>query len=793
MARTSPLPLRLRPGIEILRTGPDKFALLDAPTNRHFLLEAHERFLLHLLGRHDSLDAVVAEYQTRFGDGLGRRQVREFVEQLTRLDLLEDGPEPPPAPAPAPIPAAPTPPATARPAPPRPAPEAPPAQAPPPRRDPKAALNRRFDLLAVLFGWLLHPAWIAPTLALATIAVNLIARHWDRVVEDLRSPLDRFATEQLLALSMIQTFVFMNLPRAVVVGVACRRFGGRVRSFRPALTDWLTLTFECDTGDSFAWMSGRGRWTLLTADLWFQVALGSLTTIAWFLARPGSGMAVFFLYLVPPVVCSLAFNSIIFFKFYGYWILCYALDDPRLRERALAEVGAWLRFRTSPEALTRRERYWLRAYGLGYYGFRLAFDGALLAFGACYLTLRYQGFGAALFLALATYFYRDSLGRAIMGIPGLARLLRAGGVWWVRWPLRAGLVYGLYLVAMIPYRFEVVGECRTIPVEQYGVRAPLNDEVEAIRVVEGQHVEPGAVVATLVGRKARTDVLTTRSELDRARAQLELLQNGRREEDIKIASEMLEIARNRLELEKSQASRAQQLYRQKTLSYADLEKALTQYDDAQEKYLSARERLSKLTDGYREEQIRAAQAEVRRLEDLLRYNEELLDLAELKTPIRGRVVLPYMPERQGQATKPGDLLTVIQDVSRLRIEVAADEAAALEVRPGMAVNVRLYGNYGRLLTGRVATLAPTAEIASRFGNGAFRTDSEVYSEQIVNSRNRASGNHVRIVVDLDDYPPDLLPDMYGYARISVRDDVFWHALARPFVRFLRTEVWSWLP
>jgi hypothetical protein len=128
------------------------------------------------------------------------------------------------------------------------------------------------------------------------------------------------------------------------------------------------------------------------------------------------------------------------------------------------------------------------------------------------------------------------------------------------------------------------------------------------------------------------------------------------------------------------------------------------------------------------------------------------------------------------------------------IEVASDDAAALEVKDGMEVHVRLYGMYGREMTGKVVRIAVTGESNDKFGNPLFRTDTETFQERNLNSRTRNGNYDVRVYVELDDYPPDLTTEMYGFARIVVnRDDVFWRALARPFVRYIRTEVWAWLP
>src|SRR5262249_41044293 len=111
------------------------------------------------------------------------------------------------------------------------------------------------------------------------------------------------------------------------------------------------------------------------------------------------------------------------------------------------------------------------------------------------------------------------------------------------------------------------------------------------------------------------------------------------------------------------------------------------------------------------------------------------------------------------------------------------------------VHVRLYGLHGELLTGRVLGVASAAEQERGIGTSAVRTDPEMYQEKMTNNRPRLSGStYLRVLVGLGEDPPRLRPGHVGHARILVNEkDVLWRALVRPVARFLRTEVWSWLP
>jgi multidrug resistance efflux pump len=373
-------------------------------------------------------------------------------------------------------------------------------------------------------------------------------------------------------------------------------------------------------------------------------------------------------------------------------------------------------------------------------------------------------------------------------------VVRGGGPWWLRWPLRIAGLSGLLALGFIRYNYEIAGECRLIPVAQYGIRSQLTDELVQLQVTEGDYVEAGAVIATLSARTTGSDYRMTQHDLEMAQAELDLLRNGPRKEDIAIASDTVEIRRNQLKLADIELNRNTSLFNRGMVSVAQMQKVREDRDNAELNLLAARQELSKLQVGYREEAIRAADAKVKRLEEKLKLDEQMLKLTELKTPIAGRVVTPHLDGRRGLQTKGGDLVAVIQDTSSLWVEVAADECAAVDVRKGMPAKVRLYGlDSGRLLTGHVRGIALNAESDSKFAVDAIRSDREVDNEQFSTSGNK-NDQRVRVYVEFDEYPPGLVPGMDGYCRIiSNRNDLFWRALARPIVRFLRTEVWYWLP
>jgi hypothetical protein len=175
----------------------------------------------------------------------------------------------------------------------------------------------------------------------------------------------------------------------------------------------------------------------------------------------------------------------------------------------------------------------------------------------------------------------------------------------------------------------------------------------------------------------------------------------------------------------------------------------------------------------------------------LAFHQTQQRLIEIRTPIAGRVVTPFMKERLGQVAQEGDLICVVEGKD-LILEIQADEAAAARVSAGMDAEVRLFGLDGVPITGKVVTLAHSAWDDAAVRDYAVRSDRELLIRR-PDGGPGASDTRFRVYVKPDNTPSGLVSGMTGYGKIKVGEEKLWKAVSRPFARFFRTEVWSWLP
>lgn len=766
--------VRLRPSIEILRTGPQSFVLWDRERDRQYELGAEERLLLELLQTSPDLDAARRQYQAKFQHSISRRKVAEFVEHLRSQGLLTDE--------------------TAR--------SADPEEDSLGRswdlvtaRRHGRGLNLFFDVLAGLVGWVFNPLGLILALALIALGLNVLIRNWHEIYLDLREVVMNYPIVPVFVLSFVQTIFLLNLPHAFFRGAAARLFGGRVESVGIYFWRGFVPAVNVNVGLSFWLMKDRDQRRFLTADALFPAVMGAVYLIGWAMSGRHPALQTFFAFMIPSCVVGFLLVQCNPFATHSlYFALCRWLNDWRVRERALAETQAWLGWHRSPEALTGRERFWLRLYGLTYYVCRIGLDVALITVLLVYVVSSREDRDPTVFLFLGAaafcLFQGWDLGRYFMP-ERLSWLFRAGGRWYVRWPLRLAVLAGIVACGFIPYTHEVGGDARLMPIHEYTVRAQIPSEVAEVRIKAGDRVSPNSVIAVLYAREQRKNVETTRHELAEAEARLDLAIAGFRQEQVEQALQECEMYRSRVDFQEREFARQEKLYEQKQTTDAKFEQSRYDLDSARRQLAAAEEKLTLLQNGSREEEIRAQQATVDRLQAQLDHYETELKLSDIIAPGEGDLVAVRVPARPGQYVMPGDLIAVLDDISKLRVEVFATEDAAVKVHPEQRVNFRMPGyREGELLTGKVVEKSSSAIHRDEVDVDPYRSDREFLSKARVT---RADERYVRIYADLDETPQGLTPYMTGYARIVIGDGLLWEAVARPVVRFARTEIWSWLP
>src|SRR4051812_29108978 len=117
--------------------------------------------------------------------------------------------------------------------------------------------------------------------------------------------------------------------------------------------------------------------------------------------------------------------------------------------------------------------------------------------------------------------------------------IRYGGSWHIRWPIRALVLLVIVLVGLLPYKYEVGGQCRIVPTSEVGLRSQLQDELQRIYARDGDSVEANGVIVKLVGRDSEAERAQAQADVADTEAFFRMTKAGYRAEDIAAAEDQV--------------------------------------------------------------------------------------------------------------------------------------------------------------------------------------------------------------------------------------------------------------
>lgn len=279
----------------------------------------------------------------------------------------------------------------------------------------------------------------------------------------------------------------------------------------------------------------------------------------------------------------------------------------------------------------------------------------------------------------------------------LALILGAGGYWGYRWWYNQAPPAGL----------QATG---TIEATQVQLTAKLPGTLQNFTVQEGEPVKKGQLVGSLL----RNDLVAQRERdalgVIQARAQLDDLLSGAREQELRDAEIAVSIAETNCEKAGKDYNRAVELHQGKVISDAELEKADTAYKQAANQLESANAKLSLLRSGSRTGQIAAAQAGVEQSAAVLKATEVLLEDTKIICPIDG-VILSKNFE-QGEYVQAGSAVATAANLNDMWIRVYIPTDDLPQVKLGQPVTFTVSGSSTEY-TGTVEEIADKGEFTPK--------------------------------------------------------------------------------
>lgn len=636
-------------------------------------------------------------------------------------------------------------------------------------------------------------------------------------------------------------------------GLTCKHFGGEVHELGFMLI-YFSPALYVNVSDAWLFPEKSKRLWVGFAGPYFELFLWALATWVWRLTDTDTviNFLAFIVMLTSGVKTLFNFNPVI--KLDGYYLLSDWLEIPNLRAKGFACLNDTVQRILGAkvprlEQMVPRERRLLLAYGLvGGLGSLWILGYALvktsgsflhgnhtmgLALSAGFLSISFRSVFRQLFgkspRRAANLEDPDSGGAPVVGavasrsaeppVPAngpvgkslnttdgqdnnslrgekspepMQKKMKKMPVALKR-ALKLAVIGGATAVVLIYGRTElkIKGPFVVLPVHNADVRAGAEGIIDHIYATEGQTVQRGELIASLLDREVRADLQKTEAAIAEAQAKLRLLVAGPRPEEIEQArieiakdAEAIQFATNRLE-------RYTKLFDEKLLSKQELEDTQAILALRKSEAATAKSKLEVLLAGSRPEEIEAMKAAIASLESQRRYLDEQLRLMRVVSPASGVVATParQLIEMKRQLVKKGDLIAKVFDLKTITAEMVVSERDIADVKVDQKVLLKVRAYPELTFYGKVKSIA----IAAQGGPGSMgsATGQAQGAASATTTGNPLSPKTVAITTEIENGDLLLKPEMTGQAKIFCGERRLLDIVKRRIARTVRVEFWSW--
>ena len=337
--------------------------------------------------------------------------------------------------------------------------------------------------------------------------------------------------------------------------------------------------------------------------------------------------------------------------------------------------------------------------------------------------------------------------------------------WHVRyraWRAPALLLAGLVCISLIPYPLYVTEECVVSPQHRVEVRAQVDGIINEILVDEAARVKAGDVIARLDDREVHAALKQAQAKVQRLNARLTKVKKGHRREEIASARAAVGAATHDVKYASVEYRRRQNLLKQGVGSAESRDKARRDLEVKRSQLRRAQAELKLLTAGYREEEIRIAEADLKGAEVEAAFHAGRLERLTIKAPIDGVVSTPKFKERLHEKVAAGDPICKIAETGRVKVEILVPEQEIDEIQVGQSTVVKVRSLPLHPFKGKVTFIAPAVEV---------RKDRRV----------------VRVVTEIDNSEGLLQEGATGYGEIYVERSTLLKLALRRAVRWVRVR------
>lgn len=251
----------------------------------------------------------------------------------------------------------------------------------------------------------------------------------------------------------------------------------------------------------------------------------------------------------------------------------------------------------------------------------------------------------------------------------------------------------------------------TIETTEVNVSAKIGGQIRKLNITEGTSVKVGDTLAVLDHDNWDLQVRQAETIIEQAEAQLALLTNGARSEDILQAESVANQAEISLKSAISDQQRMTNLLSAKSATIKQKEDTDTRVELAQAQLKAGNQQLQKFKKFSRPEDIRAAQARVAQGKSSLEILRKNIADCAILAPVSG--IVTHKPVEMGELAGQGTAIATITKLDKVNLMIYVTEVELSRIKLGQTAEVRIDDAKAQTFSGKVIYISPVAEFTPK--------------------------------------------------------------------------------
>ncbi len=250
----------------------------------------------------------------------------------------------------------------------------------------------------------------------------------------------------------------------------------------------------------------------------------------------------------------------------------------------------------------------------------------------------------------------------------------------------------------------------TIENTDYVISSQSQGAIESIFFGKGDFVKRGDTLAIIDSEKLDLQLLQLSAAKKALVIQLEMLKDGARKEDKKLAKEALLQAEANYSLAESNKKRMDKLFEEESISRKQHDEAILAFDVAKSRYVSARQNVLK-SKSPRPEQIDQLNANIDQTDASIQLVQKSINDCYITSPIDGQIVNRFT--ENGEVVSFLSSLFKIVDLTKSELTIYVPEVELAYIQLGQNVDIFIDAYNDKSFVGKIIFISPEAEFTPK--------------------------------------------------------------------------------